>query len=761
VQFVLKEMKPRSRAIFDYELELRNLSILRLLKHPHIIELLACFTHSDGQSFIFSLANGGSLADVFNGKRSSPFQRPEDLLVALCGLSSAIRTVHTFHADDFEAIGCHHDLKPSNVLLDGSKLLLADFGLSRFKNEETDSASYFRGGRGDYIAPECQDLGDDFKKHLVHRSSDIWSFGCILSELLTLLLKGVEGVRAFRSSRMFEVENNRYFRFHRGPNTAHSPVWNWLSQLGQDDSKHIQKLKHVISISLTVKPEDRSNIDIIDKWLRFIAVDFLADNINMLYESNFETSKSIPAFLELERFRSWKWSIEQLVTGSQSNEDSFLSTESYREFEVVLLVLTELCQILQAILPESHQPQKRLFLPLRKLNDTLYGCLPPTSRSLAKIYFESHLLESHDDARLHDLSELTNADTTQPSRIGQLAAVKRLHALVERSEERVDAAFKIDRNSINRTAWLQDFYIGELVKEDKQHVSNNVIVETKNYDEHYSIESIAKELFARLKATVRLLNTAQSFRVLRCNGYYHDMKSFSLGLVYSYPTVLSLNQQQSQQALETSTLHSILQQDFKGQYRPLLGDRFRLAHSLAHSVFEFHKVNWVHRSLSAFNIVFFKPPAALWTDHMREPYFMGFLTSRRNDTFSFTEGPTDDEQHKKYLSPEYGKDSQRFLQHYDYYSLGIILLELGLWRTLEDMSKGVAFQGSREELKEALLRLALPRLGQTMGVVYQQAVQDCLCWKLQQEEQANEDCSSTANLRFYKSVVERLAFCKA
>lgn len=758
LQFVRKELRPRSTNKFDYELELRNLSTLKLLKHPCIIELLASFTHQEKYNFIFPLANGGSLADLLSGNRLSPFEKTEHLLIALCGLSSAIRAVHAFLVDDFEAIGCHHDLKPSNILLDGDKLLLADFGLSRFKDVENGSASYFRGGRGDYLAPECEDLGGDFKKHVVHRSSDVWSFGCILSEVLTFLLRGAEGVRIFRSTRMFEIENVKYFRFHRGLKTPNMSVWDWLANLGQNKCRHVDFLNQVIGKLLVSQPEKRSSITFVDSWLRFVAIDFLTDQMIPLFGEICDENKSIPALVERQRFKSWRWALEALATGVQSEEDSFLSAKTYAEFEAVTLALRELNRTLQATIPASRRPQQRLFLPLQKINDTLHNALPSKSRAFARIHFECQLLESQDSIQLQELSEAMSQRSDPDKRIGRLAAVKRLKLLVQSSTETSGISEKIDYNAIERTGWLQDFYFGRLERAGMQQGTQSVLVETKNYDEHYSIDSVADELFARLEAVVRLLNRSRSLRILRCRGYYHYAEAYSLGLVYDYPEIQSLDHQQQPDA---STLYDILKKDVKGQYRPLLGDRFSLAHSLASSLFEFHKVNWVQKTISAFNIVFFRPPTASWKDYMDEPYFMGFLSSRQDDEACFTEGSTDDSRHRDYLRPEYLKDRQRYLQHYDYYSLGLVLLELGIWRTLDDICKGKAFQGSPEKLRDALLRIAVPRLGQTMGALYQSAVEECLRWDMEASEQTSGRCSSAPCLRFRESVVEKLASCRA
>jgi serine/threonine protein kinase len=81
----------------------------------------------------------------------------------------------------------HFDVKPMNILLDElGRIKLGDLGLARI----LDTLSNNPGGTLFYTSPEILDnkLGD-FK-------SDIWSFGCVLYEMLTLerLFKSVSDI---------------------------------------------------------------------------------------------------------------------------------------------------------------------------------------------------------------------------------------------------------------------------------------------------------------------------------------------------------------------------------------------------------------------------------------------------------------------------------------------------------------------------------------------------------------------------------------
>lgn len=754
-KLVRKEFRPTSTSEADYEIELRNLSILKLLKHPNVIESLGFYTYRDRHNLLFPLARGGTLANLLAGNRPAQFQSDENLIVSLVGLSSALCVVHEFNADDLKAIGCHHDLKPSNILIDGPRFILADFGLSRFKETSQTSATTFKLGRGDFIAPECEGLGDDSGRNIIHRSSDVWSFGCITLELLTYMLKGVDGVKDFRKKRAFTVGNTTFYRFHCGLGNQNKDVMEWMADIEKSCYRAARLVVHLAKQMLSVTPEDRPKMKEVETKLRFIAIDVIAQPINEMYEAICYKCQSIQASIERARFESWvRVTTRPDVADTYSGQASFLSGVSYSKFETILTHLHELRDSLEAIGDECQNTRNRLFAPLQRLNDILLDTLPRELQELASAQVEFDILGTQSLDVLSNRTE-TPALESPIHRIGALAVLRRMNELVTKRSTTNHSTLQIDPPILCKK--LGDFYVGEIAAPRSQE-RRKVLVECRSYGVHCSDDKIASELLTRLEALAELLNSAEQrkdLHVLHCSGFYHDPTNYVYGLVYDFPQPSVKGEDE----LCVTTLRTLIESDTHARRLPVLGDRFQLAHNLAASVLEFHKVAWLQKGISSFNIVIFHPEKELNTP-VNRVYFLGFLNSRQNDEFAFTEGPGEDSKHKNFQHPDYLHGRLRFKPEFDYYSLGIVLLELGMWRTLSVMTED--WQESAREFREKLLKKRVPRLGSSMGTIYQDVVRVCLSGDFRADVCGVEVYgSNNLFLGFKRLIIDRLAVCAA
>ncbi|XP_022722803.1 mitogen-activated protein kinase 15-like isoform X2 [Durio zibethinus] len=157
---------------------LREIKLLRLLRHPDIVEIKHILLPPSRREFkdiyvVFELME----SDLHQVIKANDDLTPEHYQFFLYQLLRGLKYIHT--ANVF-----HRDLKPKNILANADcKLKICDFGLARVAFNDTPSVIFWT----DYVAtrwyraPEL--CGSFFSKYTP--AIDIWSIGCIFAELLT------------------------------------------------------------------------------------------------------------------------------------------------------------------------------------------------------------------------------------------------------------------------------------------------------------------------------------------------------------------------------------------------------------------------------------------------------------------------------------------------------------------------------------------------------------------------------------------------
>ena len=143
------------------------------LDHPNILPIYEVGETHDGLPFFsMKFAGGGSLLEAGPALRNDPRR-------AIALMAKVARAVQYAHDQGI----LHRDLKPGNILLDGSgEPLVSDFGLAKWlepTGRVTQTPTIF--GTPGYIAPE-QVNGSAGN---LTRAADVYSLGAVLFDLLT------------------------------------------------------------------------------------------------------------------------------------------------------------------------------------------------------------------------------------------------------------------------------------------------------------------------------------------------------------------------------------------------------------------------------------------------------------------------------------------------------------------------------------------------------------------------------------------------
>lgn len=148
---------------------LREVKILRMLKHENIVELREAFRRKGKLYLVFEYVEKNLLEILEQQPAGLPPEVVRKYIYQLC------RAINWCHEHDV----VHRDIKPENLLINPDhSLKLCDFGFARTVNAKN------RGDLTDYVAtrwyraPELL-LGDTG----YGKSVDVWAIGCIMGEL--------------------------------------------------------------------------------------------------------------------------------------------------------------------------------------------------------------------------------------------------------------------------------------------------------------------------------------------------------------------------------------------------------------------------------------------------------------------------------------------------------------------------------------------------------------------------------------------------
>ncbi|KIW28630.1 uncharacterized protein PV07_08276 [Cladophialophora immunda] len=201
-----------------------------------------------------------------------------------------------------------------------------------------------------------------------------------------------------------------------------------------------------------------------------------------------------------------------------------------------------------------------------------------------------------------------------------------------------------------------------------------------------------------------------SFHSLPCRGYIKDWAvknryAYVFDLPFSvYPPAAQrspVERHMDQPSLPS--MHTLRDMLERPMGIPSLNLRLSYAITLLETLLQIHTADWLHKELRSNNILFIRGPQsdnASDEDILLSPiYVAGYVYARVDSPDELTEPTESDFENDLYRHPQsMGSSRVSYRKSFDIFSVGCVLLELGLWKSLPDIlrngSKDVRSSGS-------------------------------------------------------------------
>jgi hypothetical protein len=444
------------------------------------------------------------------------------------------------------------------------------------------------------------------------------------------------------------------------------------------------------------------------------------------------------------QFQSWAYLVGlNTILNMRRPLHNRLNTDVAKD---VCTLLREILSTMKSIEPNSPRPStKSLHSMIQTLQDLflrLAVLFPADYGPILKHIVACRIIQPEDSFRELGASP---ALQTIPD-VETMAAMKRINLLIQQSDARrlsndrliIDLPKELVLDKTKSMRASSGIYTR---RESGAHkVASQVLVEWKGYEGLWDTE-VGNYLFHRVELLTELLRTASrgpnrlSLRILECLGYCHDeTKQHRIGFVFQIPA--SVPDRKMYVRLKT-LLHAYGDQ---GLYPPSVNDRIRIGRLLCRAMFQFHNSDWFHKGFTSSNIILFSELEDTGTRDSTEslnvkdysilaPYIIGYNYSRPSKPNEFSEPSNISEESRRYQHPDYKNvPMQKYRHEYDYYSLGIVLLEIGQWTPLTRIMDGkIGFDKvSAFEFAKEVKELSRLQLSSFVPEMYQQVVLNLL-----------------------------------
>ncbi|KAI9843001.1 MAG: hypothetical protein M1838_002903 [Thelocarpon superellum] len=359
-----------------------------------------------------------------------------------------------------------------------------------------------------------------------------------------------------------------------------------------------------------------------------------------------------------------------------------------------------------------------LLRDLKDFNDGLERLFPPARIATFQRTWTYELLQTA-ERDVSQLNLLEDASSGVYPQLNTTANLKQLRINLDAKDStkfKPTTELKVARDKLTFTDDDRKRITGQYQK-TKDGPQEPIIIEWITYEADADLDT-RLIYYQRVDNLARMEHSASNrhpdLHTLDCMGYFDDSAHARYGLTYRIPPYAP--------SPIPRTLISLI--DDNQLRTPDLEDRFKLAQTLSIALWSVHSLDWLHKTFCSNNILFFNdiPSAASSTPTLSSPYVTGFDSARPEHLDEMTVASKNDSGTDLYRHPDsLGVWRQSYRKAFDIYSLGLVLLEIGLWKNLKDFHKPKHTPAAFRD--KVVLSALVPRLGSKTGRTYQHVVE--------------------------------------
>jgi hypothetical protein len=226
---------------------------------------------------------------------------------------------------------------------------------------------------------------------------------------------------------------------------------------------------------------------------------------------------------------------------------------------------------------------------------------------------------------------------------------------------------------------------------------------------------------SELAAAFNCLDLVADIRLLKVKYFFY----------YEEGNQLLFAQTPPYSTLSMATLAEVIEADSFPKITTSLTERLKLAYKLAEAVFFCHTAGLLHKNITSSSVVALRrlqPPHGSCIPDIDDSYLMvsELISDVPAGTFNRFNCPRWDSEIFQHMDLLEGKRKTSYIRAYDVYSLGVVLLEVGLWQRIRHAMRDT--DSTKLDLLDNVRALPslLPKVGSRLGQGYQNAVKWCL-----------------------------------